>query len=97
MHVKEGIPKVMGVVVRLGRFLRRRKRLTVAVVVAALLLGPLLLTGDGEVFVLNAVGLGFGALLLRRFARPRGGKRAARAQEVAMERQTANTTARRTR
>ena len=93
MHVKEGIPKVMGVVVRLGRFLRRRKRAAIALLVIA----PLPLTGDVEVFVLNAVGLGFGALLLRRFARPRGGKRAARAQEVAMERQTANTTARRTR
>ena len=78
MHVKEGIPKVMGVVVRLGRFLRRRKRAAIALLVIA----PLPLTGDVEVFVLNAVGLGFGALLLRRFARPRGGKRAARARQT---------------
>ena len=96
MHVKDilaTVPKVMGVGVGFGRFLRRRKRAAIALLVIA----PLPLTGDVEVFVLNAVGLGFGALLLRRFARPRGGKRAARAQEVAMERQTANTTARRTR
>ena len=75
MHVKDiqaTVPKVRGVAVGFGGFLRRRKRLTVAVVVAALLLVPLLLTGDGEVFVLNAVGLGFGALLLRRFARAQG-------------------------
>ena len=87
MRVKEGIPKVMGVVVRLGRFLRRRKRAAIALLVIA----PLLLTGDVEVFVLNMVGLGFGALLLRRFTRSRDRKQAA------MERQAANTTARRTR
>ena len=84
MHVKDilaTVPKVKGVAVGFGGFLRRRKRLTVAVVVAALLLAPLLLTGDGEVFVLNAVGLGFGALLLRRFARPRG-KRTGRARQA---------------
>ena len=84
MHVKDikaTVPKVRGVVVRLGRFLRRRKRLTVAVLVIA----PLPLTGDMEVFVLNMVGLGFGALLLRRFTRSRDRK------------QAANTTARRTR
>ena len=94
MHVKDILatgPKVKGVAVGFGGFLRRRKRLTVAVVVAALLLAPLLLTGDVEVFVLNMVGLGFGALLLRRFTRSRGRKQAA------MERQAANTTARRTR
>ena len=78
MHVKEETPKVMGVVVRLGRFLRRRKRAAIALLVIA----PLLLTGDGEVFVLNAVGLGFGALLLRRFARPRGRRRTGRARQA---------------
>ena len=92
MRVKDGVPKVMGVAVGLGRFLQRRKRLTVAVVVAALLVGPLLLTGDGEVFVLNAVGLGFGALLLRRFTRSRDGNQAAQAQQTAE-----TTTQRRTR
>ena len=54
-----------------GRFLTSAawflwKRLTIAVVVAALLFGPLLTT-DGELVFLNAVGLGIGALLLRRF------------------------------
>ena len=82
MRVKDRVPKVMGVAVGLGRFLRRRKRLTIAVVVAALLVGPLLLTGDGEVFVLNAVGLGLGALLLRRFIRPGGRQRTGRAQQA---------------
>ena len=39
MHVKKGVPQVMGVVVRLGRFMRRRKRAAIAL----LPLGPLLL------------------------------------------------------
>ena len=85
MRVKDiqaTVPKVKGVAAGFGGFPRRRKRLTVAVVVAALLAGPLLLTGDGEVFFLNAVGLGFGALLLRRFARPRGGKWKGRARQA---------------
>ena len=85
MRVKDilaTVPKVMGVGVGFGGFLRRRKRAAIAVVVAALLLGPLLLTGDGEVFFLNAVGLGFGALLLRRFARPRGRRRKGRARQA---------------
>ena len=94
MRVKDiqaTVPKVKGVAVGFGGFLRRRKRLTVAVVVAALLLAPLLLTGDGEVFFLNAVGLGFGALLLRRFARPRGGKRTGRARQAQRRDETQRT------
>ena len=70
MHVKELVPKVKGLAVEAGGFIRRRKRLTIAVVVAALLFGPLVTT-DGELVFLNAVGLGLGALLLRRFIRPR--------------------------
>ena len=79
MHVKEGVSKVMGVVVRLGRFLRRRKRAAIALLVIA----PLPLTGDVEIFVLNLVGLGFGALLLRRFTRSRDRRQAVRTQQTA--------------
>ncbi len=67
MHVKERVLKVTGVVVKAGGFIRRHKRASIAVLVALLLGVPLLLTGDREVFVVNAVGLGFGALALRRF------------------------------
>ena len=66
MHVKELVSRVTGLAVKAGGFLGRRKRLTIAVVVAALLLGPLLTT-DGELVFLNAVGLGFGVLLLGRY------------------------------
>ena len=55
-------------------FAMRRRRLSVAVVIVALLVGPLALTGDGEVFVLNAVGLGIAALIVRRLTRFGGGR-----------------------
>ena len=69
-------------------FLGRRKRLAVAVVAALLVMGPPLLTGDGEVFALNAVGLGFGALLLLRFTRSGGRNQATGAQQTAIARRT---------
>ncbi len=61
MHVKKLVPRVKGVVVMAGGFIRRHKRASIAVAVALLLFAPLLTT-DGELVVLNAVGLGFGAL-----------------------------------
>ncbi len=81
MHVKDiqaTVPKVKGVAVGFGGFLGRRKRLTVAVVAALLVMAPLL-TGDVDLFILNLVGLGFEVLLLRRFVRLRGRRRAGRA------------------
>ena len=72
MHVKDikaTVSRIKAVSVGVGGFIRRHKRLTTAVVVALLLAGPLV-TGDGELVFLNAVGLGSGALLLRRFVRP---------------------------
>ena len=56
MRVKDGVTKVKGVAAGLGRFLRRRKRAAVALLVIA----PLPLTGDVEIFALNLAGLGFG-------------------------------------
>ena len=44
----------------------KRKRVVVAAVVALVIAAPLI-TGDVELFALNLVGLGIGALLLRRF------------------------------
>ena len=41
MHVKELVPKVKGLAVKAGGFIRRCKRLTIVVVVATLLFGPL--------------------------------------------------------
>ena len=44
----------------------KQRRVLVPVVVALVIAAPLI-TGDGELFALNLVGLGIGALLLRRF------------------------------
>ena len=82
--IRATVPRVTGVAVRAGGLIWRRKRLAVAVVVAALLFGPLVTT-DGELVVLNAVGLGLGALLLRRFARPGARQRTGRAQQTAQK------------
>ena len=69
MHVKDiqaTVSRVKAVSVGVGGFIGRHKLLSIAVVVAPLLAGPLV-TGDGELVCLNAVGLGFSALLLRRY------------------------------
>ncbi len=44
----------------------KRKKVVVAGIVALVVAAPLI-TGDGEMVFLNLVGLGIGALLLRRF------------------------------
>ena len=71
MNAWNRVIRFLGVVVG---FAVRRKRLTVAVVAVVLLVVPLALTGDGEVFVLNAVGLGIAALIVRRLTRFGGGR-----------------------
>ena len=87
MHVtdiKATVSRVKAVSVGVGGFIGRHKRLSIAVG-AALLFGPLLTT-DGELVFLNAVGLGLGALLLRRFIRPGGRQRTGRAQQAQRQR-----------
>ena len=91
MHVKDikaTVSRVKAVSVGVGGFIGRHKRASIAVGAVLLLAGPLV-TGDGELVFLNAVGLGLGALLLRRFARPNGRQRTGRAQQA---RQTARAT-----
>ena len=71
MNAWKRVIRLIGAVVG---FAMRRRRLSVAVVIVALLVVPLALTGDGEVFVLNAVGLGIAALIVRRLTRFGGGR-----------------------
>ena len=69
MHVKDiqaTVSRVKAVSVGVGGFIGRHKRASIAVGAALLLAGPLV-TGDGELVFLNAVGLGLGALLLNGF------------------------------
>ena len=63
MHVKDikaTVSRVKAVSVGVGGFIGRHKRASIAVGAALLLAGPLV-TGDGELVFLNAVGLGLGA------------------------------------
>ena len=96
MHVKDikaTVSRVKAVSVGVGGFIGRHKRASIAVGAALLLVGPLV-TGDGELVLLNAVGLGLGVLLLRRFARPNGRQRTGRTQQE--QRQQARQTTRAT-
>ena len=61
MHMRERSRRVLKAVVGIGRFLRRHKKAALAL----LLVGPLLTGAGYEVFVLNAIGLGIGALFVR--------------------------------
>ena len=84
MHVNDiqaTVSRVKAVSVGVGGFIGRHKRASIAVGAALLLAGPLV-TGDGELVFLNAVGLGLGALLLRRFISPGGRQRTGRTQQA---------------
>ena len=84
MHEKERGQRVPAAAVRAGRFLRRRKRLGIALVVVA----PLL-TGIGlELFFLNLLGLGIGALFVRRRRQEREHQRWLRRREREAEQTT---------
>ena len=78
MNILTTVLKFKGLAATVGGFVQRHKRLTVAVIAVALLFGPLMLTRDGELFVLNAVGLGIAFLLVRRFTVRRPGRRSKR-------------------
>ncbi len=56
----------------------RHRRPATALAAAALLFGPVLVTGSGELFFLNALGLGIPVLLVRRFAARRRRRRSGR-------------------
>ena len=84
MHVKDikaTVSRIKAVSAGVGGFIGRHKRASIAVGAALLLAGPLV-TGDGELVFLNAVGLGLAALLLRRFAGPNGRQRTGRMQQA---------------
>ena len=61
IEIKAPVPSAKMIAVGFLWLVRRHKRAPMVVVVPALLL-----TGDKEVFALHLIGLGIGALLLRR-------------------------------
>ncbi len=90
MHVKDikaTVSRIEAASAGVGGFVGQHKRASIAVGAALLLAGPLV-TGDGELVFLNAVGLGLGVLLLRRFARPNGRQRTGRTQQAQRQQAT---------
>ncbi len=69
---------VRGQAATVGGLLLRHRRPAMALAAAALLLGPVLATGCGELFFLNALGLGIPVLLVRRFVARRRRRRSGR-------------------
>ena len=77
------VMRTFSTAVKAGRFCWRHKRLTVAAVVALLILAPLLTGSGGGTFFLNLVGLGIAALVVRRISRAGGSrKQAAQARQT---------------
>ena len=65
----------------IGRFCWRHKRLTLALAVGLLIVGPLL-TGTGVGFFLNLVGLGIAALVVWRIVQAGNRRKAAQARQA---------------
>ena len=74
--------RLAGLMARVGRFLWRHKRLTMAAAVALLILAPLLNGSGGGTFLLNLVGLGIAALVVRRIVQAGRKRQAAQARQT---------------
>ena len=82
MGIKERFTQVKAVAGRVGGFIKRHPRASIAVVVGLLIAGPLV-TGHGdEGFVLNLAGLGIAALVVRRIVRANDRRKAAQARQA---------------
>ena len=76
------VMRTISAAVKAGRFCWRRKRLTVAAVVALLIVAPLLTGSGGGTFFLNLVGLGIAALVVRRIVQAGNRRKAAQARQA---------------
>ena len=81
MRIRARLVQIKAAAVSVGGFLRRHKRLSIAVVVALPIAGPLLTGTGGETFFLNLIGLGIVALVVRRIVRAND-RRAAQARQA---------------
>ena len=82
MSIKERFTQLKAVAVAVVGFIKRHKRLSIAVAVALLIAGPLLTGTGGETFFLNLVGLGIVALVVRRIMQANERKQAAQARQA---------------
>ena len=68
------VMRTISAAVKAGRFCWRHKRLTLALAVGLLIVGPLLTGSGGGTFFLNLLGLGIAALVVRRIVQAGRGK-----------------------
>ena len=78
MYIGDGFLRIIGITARLAGRLPWRKEMSLAV----LFIGTFLVTGDVEVFALNLVGLGIGAMVLRKVVQSRVQAESARARQA---------------
>ena len=79
MGIKDRLVQTKAVAFKAAGFIKRHKRLSIAVAVVLLVAGPLLTGTGGETFFLNLVGLGVIALVVRRIMRARARQQARQA------------------
>ena len=65
------VMRTISAAAKVGRFLWRHKRLTLALAVGLLIVLPLLTGSGGGTFFLNLLGLGIAALVVRRIVQAR--------------------------
>ena len=82
MSIAERFIQVRNFAVKVVEFIKRHPRASIAVGVALLILGPLLTGTGGEAFVLNLIGLGVVALVVRRIVRANERRQAAQARQA---------------
>ena len=82
MRIRDRFVQTKAVAVAVVGFIRRHKRLSIAVGVALLIAGPLLTGTGGETFVFNLIGLGIVALVVRRIVRANERRRAAQVRQA---------------
>ena len=76
------VMRTISAAVKVGRFLWRHKRLTLALAVGLLIVAPLLTGSGGGAFFLNLLGLGIAALVVRRIIWASNRRRAAQARRA---------------
>ena len=79
MRIKDRLVQLKAAAVSVVGFIKRHKRASIAVAVTLLIAGPLLTGTGGETFLLNLVGLGVIALVVRRIVRANEKKQARQA------------------
>ena len=82
MGIKDRLVQLKAAAVSVVGFIKRHKRASITVAVVLLIAGPLLTGTGGETFLLNLVGLGIVALVVRRIVRANERRQAAQARQA---------------